>query len=149
MRLQRLTHATPAAAAVADASPLDALPNLQAILRIHATCAQAVTSAIKAAIGTSTDLVVASKYLTGQGVHCWKGMLGYVTKQHQEDHYQVEKHNVSDAAIKEGQDFYALNAASAGVKGKKPLNPTSVVQVRQRIHCWCVLPLVPAVTSSH
>lgn len=108
-------------------------------MRIHATCAQAVTSAIKAAIGTSTDLVVASKYLTGQGVHCWKGMLGYVTKQHQEDHYQLEKHNVSDAAIQEGHDFYALNAASAGVKGKKPLNPTSVVQVRLLDPCFVQL----------
>ena len=88
-------------------------------------------------MGTTTDLVVASKYLTGQGVHCWKGMLGYVTKQHREDHYQVEKHNVSGAAIEEGQAFYALNAASAGVKGKKPLNPTSLVQVRTMGH-WHV-----------
>jgi hypothetical protein len=124
------------AAASAVCSPLCPCPP-QAVVRIHATCAQAVTSAIKEAVGTSTDLVVASKYLTGQGVHCWKGMLGYVTKQHREDHYQVEKHNVSDAAIEEGQAFYALNAASAGVKGKKPLNPTSLVQVRTMGH-WYV-----------
>jgi hypothetical protein len=72
-------------------------------------------------------------------------MLGYVTKQRNEDHYRVAVHTVSDDDLTAGQEFYATNSAAAGVKGKKPLNPTSLVQVRLCNHA----PSVPLRNRRH
>lgn len=102
---------------------------LQAVVRIFATSAAAVTQMIKAYMGDDS-LLPSSKLLRNQGVHTWRGMLGYVQKQRNEPHYRLEVHNVSDEQLQAGINFYSVNAASAATKGKKPLSPTSIIQVR-------------------
>lgn len=87
-----------------------------------------MNQSIKAAL-QNDNLVVSCKQLRNQGVHTWRGLLGYVEKQRSEGHYTLETHNVSDAELQAGIDFYALHAQTAAVKGRKPLCPTSIIAV--------------------
>jgi hypothetical protein len=81
--------------------------HLQCVAKTTFTSAQGFTRAFKARVIAKFEEVgvavprgfrIMSKVLVGRGVHTWRGMKGYVTKDKGQAHYKEYRKNVTDEA---------------------------------------------------